>query len=228
MVMRRDRLLVAILCWTALVMGVQFWLPFVRSVTQGAAYPWGLGWGIRGNGLSGDFWVLVLGVCVTSLVLYLGWRGAPRLFHVLVLAMHVPLTALAIEAAWRSPESFRFQGATIGVEFSLALVGPLLVGGFTLASVFWVVRDLRSRQAGGVSPWIWTRSTRVRLVLVVAAFPIEAVLFRSGDLTSIQNVIGVGLVGWQWWVLNRVLAVMPFRPEGALLGDNRGTPEAGA
>src|ERR1051326_3220911 len=60
--MRRDKLLVAILCWTALAFGVQFWLPFVRSLTQGDAYPWGLGWGIHGNGLHGDFWALIVGV----------------------------------------------------------------------------------------------------------------------------------------------------------------------
>jgi hypothetical protein len=208
--MRRDRLLVAILCWTALVMGVQFWLPFVRSITQGDTYPWGLGAGLRGYGLHGDFWVLVLGVSVTSLVLYLGWRGAPRLFHALLLAIHVPMTALAINAALTDPESFRFQGATIGVEFSLALVGPLVIGGFTFAAVFWVVRDLRIRKSGGVAPWIWTRATRVRLLLVLIAFPVEAVLFRSGNLTSVPNIIGVALVGWQWIVLSSVLARMPL------------------
>src|SRR4051812_6269649 len=100
--MRRDRLLTAVLCWTALVMGIQFFLPLVRSVTQGDAYPWGLG-GFRGHGLHGDFWVLVVGLSVTSLVLYLGWRGAPRLFHVLLLAIHVPMTALAIRAALADP-----------------------------------------------------------------------------------------------------------------------------
>jgi len=36
--------------------------------------------------------------------------------------------------------------------------------------------------------------------------PIEAVLFRSGGIQSIQNVIGVGFVGWQWVLVNRLLA----------------------
>jgi len=36
--------------------------------------------------------------------------------------------------------------------------------------------------------------------------PIEVVLFRSGGIQSIQNVIGVGFVGWQWVLINRLLA----------------------
>jgi hypothetical protein len=49
--------------------------------------------GFRGHGLHGDFWVLVVGLSVASLVLYLGWRGAPRLFCLALLAIHVPTTA---------------------------------------------------------------------------------------------------------------------------------------
>ena len=216
--MRRDRLLVAILCWTALVMGVQFFLPLVRSVTQGDAYPWG-DLGFRGHGLHGDFWVLAVGLSVTALVLYLGWRGAPRLFHVLLLAIHLPLTALAIRAALTSPDSFRFEGATIGIDFSLALVGPVLFVAFTAAAIVWVIRDLRAGKARSLAPWIWTRSARVRLSLVAVGFLVEVVLFRSGNLTSVQNIIGVAVVGWQWITLNRVLAVMPAAP--ALAAEDR-------
>jgi hypothetical protein len=191
-------------------MGVQFWLPFVRSVTQGDSYPWALDWGVRGHGLHGDFWALVAGLSLTSAVLFLGWRGAPRLFHVLIVAVQGLQTAVVCRAAWTRPESFRFEGATIGVEFSLAVVGPILFGAFTAATVFWVVRDIRVRDAARIAPWIWTRATRLRLLLVLIAFAAEAALFRSGNLTSVQNVIGVLIVGWQWITLNTLLATMPL------------------
>lgn len=75
-----------------------------------------------------------------------------------------------------------------------------------MASIVWVLRDLRARRSRELAPWVWTRSARVRLLLLVAMVPIEVVLFRSGGIQSIQNLIGVGLVGWQWVLLNRLLA----------------------
>jgi len=53
----------------------------------------------------------------------------------------VPLTAAVFYAAVRSPEKLRFEGATIGADFSLAVVGPLLFGGFALLAIVWVVRE---------------------------------------------------------------------------------------
>jgi hypothetical protein len=85
-----------------------------------------------------------------------------------------------------------------------------LFGVFTVAAIVWLVRDLRTPPARPLAPWIWTRSARVRLLLVALGVVVETVLFRSGNLTSVQNIIGVAIVGWQWIVLNRVLAVMPL------------------
>ena len=31
-------------------------------------------------------------------------------------------------------------------------------------------------------------------------------LFRSGGIQSPQNMVGVGLVAWQWILLNRILS----------------------
>ena len=63
--------------------------------------------------------------------------------------------------------------------------------------------DVRARVA---APWVWTRGARVRVALLIVIVPIEVVLFRSGGIQSIQNVIGVGFVGWQWVMINRLLA----------------------
>jgi hypothetical protein len=52
----------------------------------------------------------------------------------------------------------------------------------------------------------WTRAARVRLALLLAIVPIEVVLFRSGGIQSVQNMIGVVFVGWQWVMINRLLA----------------------
>jgi hypothetical protein len=195
-----------ILLWTAVLAGVLVWLPLVRGATQGDAYQWALAPGIGGRGIGGDYWMLLMAAVFVGALLYLGWRGARPPFHWLLLFFHVPLTAAVFYAAVRSPEEFRFEGATIGADVSLAVAGPLLFGGFALLAIVWVVRDRRRRRAAQVVPWVWTRSARIRAALVIALFGIEAALFRSGGIQSTANLVGVFLVFWQWFMINRALA----------------------
>jgi hypothetical protein len=199
-------LLRIILWWTAVVAGVLVWLPLVRGATQGAAYSWGLAPGVGGRGTGGDYAFLLATAVFVGSLLYLGWRGARQPFHWLLLLFHLPLAGLVLFAAVRDPNALRFQGATIGVDVSLAVVGPILFCGFAALALFWVVRDLTSGRVAERIPWIWTRGTRVRAVLVVALVPIESVLFHMGAIQSGPNLAGVGLVFWQWVMINRMLA----------------------
>jgi hypothetical protein len=203
---RKDPLLVVILWWTALVAGVLVWLPLVRGATQGAAYRWSLAAGIGGRGIGGAWWALVPGAAFVVSLLYLGWRGGRRPFHWLLLGFHVPLAAAVTYAAWTDPQGFRFEGATAGLDVSLAVIGPVLFCGVAGAAIVWVVRDLRARRPRELAPWAWTRAARVRLLLLVTIVPLEVALFRSGGIESTRNMIGVAFVGWQWVLLNRILA----------------------
>lgn len=206
MTWRKDPLLAAILCWTALVSGVLVWLPLVRGATQGSAYQWALTDGIGGHGVGGDYWMLLPAAAFVISLLYLGWRGGRPPFHGLLLAFHLPLAAAVTYAAWKNPRGFRFEGATVGLDVSLALVGPVLFGGFAIAAILWVLRDVGVRRARPSVPWVWTRATRVRMLLLVILVPLEVVMFRSGGIQSASNLIGVALVGWQWVLVNLILA----------------------
>ncbi len=203
---RKVPLLGVILVWTAVLAGVLVWLPLVRGATQGAAYRWALSAGIGGRGIAGDYWMVVLAAIFVSFLLYLGWRGGRQPFHWLLFAFHVPLAIAVAFAAWTNPDGFRFEGGTIGVNVSLAVIGPAIFGGFLAAAIFWVVRDLRVRQPRTLAPWVWTRAMWVRLALLIACLPLEVVLFRSGGIQSVQNLIGVFLVGYQWVLINLVFA----------------------
>ena len=211
---RRDPLLLVILWWTAIVAGILVWLPLVRGATQGNTYQWALASGIGGRGIEGDYWMLVPGAAFVLSLLYLGWRGARQPFHWLLLAFHLPLAVAVTYAARIDAQGFRFQGATAGIDVSLAVIGPLLFCGVAGAVIVWVLRDLRPGQSRASAPWVWTRAARIRLLLVVVIVPIEAVLFRSGGVQSIQNMIGIAFVGWQWVLINRLLAGAR-RPSGA-------------
>ena len=181
-------------------------MPLVRGATQGTSYRWALTDGIGGRGIGGAYWVLILGAAFVLSLLYLGWRGGRQPFHWLLLGFHVPLAAAVTYHAWTDPQGFRFEGATIGFDASLAVIGPVLFCGMASAAIVWVLQDFHARRSRELAQWAWTRATRVRLLLLVAVVPLEVVMFRSGGIQSIQNMIAVALVGWQWVLLNRVLA----------------------
>lgn len=206
-----DLLLTVILCWTWLVAGVLVWLPLVRSTTQGNPYRWTWSGTVGGVGTAGDYWLLLVAMVFIFSLMYLGWRGARRPFHWLLLLFHLPLAAAVGYAAWTNPKDLRWEGATIGVNISLAKVGPALFGGFAILSILWVVRDLKAGRTRALVPWMWTRSSRIRLILILAAVPVEVVLFHAGGIQSMQNLIGVSLVFWQWAMVNRVLAASSSR-----------------
>jgi hypothetical protein len=203
---REDRLLLVILWFTALFAGVLVWLPLARGATQGAAYQWELGGGIGGRGMGGAYWLLILGAVYVLSLLYLGWRGGRPPFHWLLLGFHLPLAAAVTYTAWTNPQGFRFEGATIGLDVSLAVIGPVLFCGVAGAALLWVLRDLRAGRSRTLAPWAWTRGVRVRMLLFAATVPLEVVMFRSGGIQSPQNLIGVALVGWQWVLLNLIIA----------------------
>ena len=209
MTWRPDRILKLILIWTMITM-ILVWLPLVRGVMDGESYKWGgVFWGMQfsGSGVRGDYWVLILQALVGISLLYLGWRGAKQPFHWLLLLWHVPMGVQAFYDAITSPEDYRFRGDTLGVDISLAWVGPLLFGGFALLSLFWVVRDLRrSRERVIVE---WTRTNRIFLFVVLGLLPIQFVLLRFGEPHGPGDQAGVILTMVQWVLIT--LALIPWR-----------------
>ncbi len=152
---RPDRLLRVLLTWTSLTF-LLAWLPFVRCVMDGGTYTWGFGWGglsVGGTGISAQNWLPVVEVALGVTLLWLGSRGARMPFHWLLLAWHTALFTSFTYYSLTSPEDFRFRGDTAGIDFSLAWVGPVFTGGFLVASIFWVARDLRKPGPRQVAPW---------------------------------------------------------------------------
>lgn len=208
MVWRPDRLLKAILIWTMITM-IIVWLPLIRGLMDGDSYEWGNSfWGIQvgGQGVHGQYWLLLLQAIIGIAVLYFGWRGARQPFHWLLLLWHIPLGAQAIYDAISSPEDYRFRGDTLGVDVSLAWVGPLFFGGFALLSVLWVIRDLR-RERDRTAPE-WKRANYVLLLIAVSLLPIQFLLLRFGEQHGPGDQAGVILTMGQWVLIN--LGLFPW------------------
>ena len=208
MVWRPDRLLKAILIWTMITM-VIVWLPLIRGLMDGDGYEWGNSfWGIQvgGQGVHGQYWLLLLQAIIGIAVLYFGWRGARQPFHWLLLLWHIPLGAQAIYDAISSPEDYRFRGDTLGVDVSLAWVGPLFFGGFALLSVLWVIRDFR-RERDTAAPE-WKRANYVLLLIAVSLLPMQFLLLRFGEQHGPGDQAGVILTMGQWVLIN--LGLFPW------------------
>jgi hypothetical protein len=209
---RPNRLLKAILIWTAITL-LLIWLPLVRGVMDGQSYAWGLSlWGpnFSGRGIEGDYWFVVLAAVVGLGLLYLGWRGAKPPFHWLLLMWHLPLAAGVTILSLRQAEDLRFRGDTLGIDVSLAWIGPLLFGGFALLALMWVVRDLRLRRQRSAPPW--NRMNRALLATVIALIPAQFVLLRFGEPDGTADQAGVILTILQWVLLN--LAFVPWQTRG--------------
>ena len=207
-----DRLLRLILALTMFTM-LTFWLPTVRGLLDGDTYGWGWTlWGMHfgGRGLRGDYWVLPLVAAFGVALLYTGWRGARPPFHWMLLLWNVPAAVEATYNAVRFPEEYRFRGDTMGIDVSLAWVGPLVFGAIALASLVWVARDLRRRERREAPPW--TGRNTALLIATVSLLPLQLFLLRSGEPHGTTDKIGVVLTMLQWLLLN--LSFVPWRPRG--------------
>ena len=200
----RDRLLTWIIGWTTLLTGILFWLPLCRGLIEGDEYQWGLAPGIGGRGTGGAYGLVMVGAVYALALLYLGRRGARMPFHLLLLAFHLPLTAAVIRAAIANPGDFRFEGASLGLDIPLAVIGPATFGLFAALALLWVARDLIRRQPRRLAPWRWTRVNVIRIVVFAALVPLQIYLLR-GPLGSAREIVGVLLTVSQWFLLNRAL-----------------------
>ena len=206
--MKPDRLLRAILIWTAVTF-IIVWLPLVRGLMDGDSYQWGnefFGKQFGGRGVHGDYWLLLTEAAFGLLLLYLGWRGARPPFHWLLLFWQILMAAQSCYNSFTSPEDYRFKGDTLGVDVSLAWVGPVLFGGFALLSIFWVVRDLRARHEKVMPKW--NQTNLVFLSLVLGLIPQQFVLLHFGEQHGTRDQIGVILTMIQWVSIN--LALFPW------------------
>lgn len=127
-----------------------------------------------------------------------------NLDHWLLLIWTIPSFIDATYNAIRFPENYRFRGDTLGVDVSLAWVGPLFFGGLAALSVVWVIRDLRQRQARETPAW--NRANTILFAIAIALLPVQFALLRFGEPHGTTDQIGVLLTIAQWVILNMAFA----------------------
>ncbi|MCJ8008746.1 hypothetical protein ACFFF5_09030 [Lederbergia wuyishanensis] len=198
---RPDILLHFILAYV-MMSGFMIWLPIIRGLFDGTAYTWS-GWlGIGGNGILGDYWLLLIFASILLSVIYLGWRGAQKPFHWLLL---IWLFLLVVESAaiFFSNETIYFKGDTLGTQFDAGkIIFPIDLF-FLSMSCFWIYRDLKKKRHKGQLSW--TKNNRMMLIIFFLIFPLQLITLRFLD----YDQLGVFLTLFQWLILN--IAFYPWR-----------------
>ncbi len=197
----RERSLRWLLAWTALTT-IIFWLPTVRGAFDGPSYRWGL-FGFSGSGMAGAWWLPVLGSAAALTARSLAWRGGLRPASILIGAWHLALFAGVVYAAVSNPDDFRLQGDTMGIDISLALVGPALFGAGAALAIYVGVRALRGDIAARREPW--TPSNSRWLGALLALLPVQFILLRLGSAGSTADQVGVLLTIGQWLLFGRAI-----------------------
>lgn len=190
-----------LLAWTA-VTTVPFWLISVRSLFDGASYEWSY-FGFGGAGLSSDYWLPAVAAVLAIALRYLGWRGAPLPFHLMLVGWHLFLAVSVSSLAIADPGSLRLRGDSLGIDVSLAIAGPVLFCAWAALALWWAVRDFVRR--GKHSQLIRSNPDRRWALALAALLPLQFVLLRFGPPGSLADAFGVIVTIAQWLLLGHAL-----------------------
>ena len=196
-----DGLLRVLLIWTS-VTTLVFWLPAVRGPFDGSSYQWGLA-GMRGTGLSGDYWFAILGAAFACWLVTRGWRGARPPFRWIFAAWHAALAIFIARTAIALGDRMTFEGATAGVVIPLLWVAPVLFGAAACAAIYWAIRDhgspARLEPPDAAINRLWA-------IVLLGLLPIMFLLLRLGTPHGLTDQIGVIITIAFWFLLPRVLS----------------------
>ena len=176
---------------------VTAWLPFVRGAMDGTGYQWGashFGWDFAGAGIGGDYWFAAAKAALALLLLWAGWRRPNVPFRIALLLWLMLRFADTLHAVIFSPGDFRFQGDTLGVDVSLALVAPALDAAMLLAAFWWFM------QAPAIRVPPPGRLNVVLLAIFALLLPVQYWLLSTGSGQDTNDVVGV-LLTMAGWVL---------------------------
>jgi len=209
---REDRLLFGVALSTSLLSSWLWWVP-VRCVMEGEPFQWANSFGngvLRGSGMGGDFWVLLLLSTMFIAIVYMGWRSPQGVYRAL-LPMWCGINLIGtLIIVLDDPSRYRFRGDTMGIDINMAWFMPALKGALVLAVVTWIVREITHPTIRTTPAWTPLNSRFLAPVLVLV--PLQILLLRFGPMHDWTDKLGWMLTYLEWVLIN--LAFLPWIPKG--------------
>ena len=188
------------MAWTV-VTSIFAWLPIVRALSRPDGYTWAL-FGLRGEGLSGPFWIFPLLATYAIVLFSHAWWARRGLFRTLLLAWHLGWTSLIVAGVVQGGVEAQWQGQ--GWGWSVSLVVPAIVFTcFTAIVAWWAILD--GRRASAPPRPAWTAGNTGRLIVALALFPVAFTLFRYGSDYDWITAAAIGVAIVQWVTLYEAL-----------------------
>jgi hypothetical protein len=195
-----------VLTWTILTTTF-FWTSTMRIIMKPEISAWSI-FKLGGAGLEGAFWFPPFIVVMAMLLFYLEGRGRFRMvYHILLLAWHLALTAAIIYGSSLSDGNISF--GTWGIQLAFFwLIVPVVV--FLALSVILVWQEHRGKTS--IPVFGWTTLNWRSLGLVLLMIPVALVLFRLGTGFNWIVKIAVATTIVQWIILAEALG-RPYPPK---------------
>lgn len=197
-----------LMAWTVVTTST-LWVVVVGGLFQ-PSQDWAI-FGLRGAGVGGDFWVVILLALFNGIMLGLGWHGKSAPFHLMLLLWHGTIAAVAA-SLWFRGGLDGTSSLGFGLEIPLAIPALALTAFATLTTI-WVALDLR--RGTGSMPTIRRAGTEWWVVTVLALLVAELALFQLSEPGGIGQRVGVLLVATQW-ILFQYLVLRPWVSPAAL------------
>ncbi|MEM7351494.1 MAG: hypothetical protein AAF657_11850 [Acidobacteriota bacterium] len=195
-----NRLFGVVMAWTVFTT-VFVWLPIVRALARPDGYQWGF-FGLRGEGLSGPFWIFPPLALYSALLFGHAWWGHRGLFRSMLLLWHIAWAGMLIGSAFAFGNAARWQGQGWGFDFPIPIIA-LAYSIFTLLVILWAVLDWRQSERPEIPRW--TPKNSRRLGVAVALLPVAYLLFRLGTNYNWVTALAIGVTIVQWVTFSEAL-----------------------
>jgi len=188
-----------VLTWTVLITTF-FWTSTMRLILKPEISSWRI-MNSGGKGATGQFWLLPLIVLIAAFLFYLEGRGKLRLlYHILLMSLHLSITATLVYGSTTSNSTATFGAWGIKISF-LWLSFPFIL--FSLLALFLVVQE--SRGYIQIPHFGWNKINLKKIGFVVILFPVALILFSIGEGFNLIVKIAIIITIIQWILLTEGL-----------------------
>ena len=188
-----------VLAWT-IIITTFFWTSTMRLLLKPEISSWRI-IDVGGKGAMGQFWLLPLIVLIALFLFYIEGRGKLRLlYHILLIGLHLSITAILVYGSIQSNSIASFGAWGINISF-LWISLPFLF--FSLLAILLVIQETRGYLQ--VPHFGWNKINLKKIGFVGILLPVALVFFSIGEGFNLIVKIAIIITIIQWILLTEGL-----------------------